>query len=101
VVPTVLLAADITVLYLALPHLSVDLRPTSTETLWIIHIYGCENTDGGLTRIEDRSHGVVCTEARCAACDAHLGHVFPDQPTATRERYCMNSASLCLDPPKS
>jgi MFS transporter, DHA2 family, multidrug resistance protein len=40
VVPTLLLAADITVLYLALPHLSVDLGPTSTETLWIIDIYG-------------------------------------------------------------
>jgi MFS transporter, DHA2 family, multidrug resistance protein len=38
--PTLLLAADITVLYLALPHLSVDLAPTSTETLWIIDIYG-------------------------------------------------------------
>jgi DHA2 family multidrug resistance protein-like MFS transporter len=40
VVPTLLLAADITVLYLALPHLSIDLGPTSTETLWIIDIYG-------------------------------------------------------------
>ena len=40
VVPTLLLAADITVLYLALPHLSLDLGPTSTETLWIIDIYG-------------------------------------------------------------
>jgi DHA2 family multidrug resistance protein-like MFS transporter len=40
VVPTLLLAADITVLYLALPHLSVDLGPSSTETLWIIDIYG-------------------------------------------------------------
>ena len=39
-VPTLLLAADITVLYLALPHLSVDLGPTGTETLWIIDIYG-------------------------------------------------------------
>jgi DHA2 family multidrug resistance protein-like MFS transporter len=40
VVPTLLLAADITVLYLALPHLSLDLGPTGTETLWIIDIYG-------------------------------------------------------------
>jgi peptide-methionine (R)-S-oxide reductase len=61
----------------------------------------CENTDGRLTRIEDRSHGVVCTEARCAACHAHLGHVFPDQPTATGERYCLNSASPCLGRAKS
>ena len=60
----------------------------------------CENTDGRLIRIEDRSHGVVCTEARCAACH-HLGHVFPDQPTATGERYCLNSASPCLGWAKS
>lgn len=58
-----------------------------------------EALPGAVRYIEDRSHGMVRTEVRCATCDSHLGHRFDgERYTSKNARYCMNSVALRLEP---